>query len=189
MLNSRGRSISRGRSDATFPVHRKRNSSSALRSQRRRAGCGNLRHRGRNGSDVLSMAAAVRWIERSRGDGDERSRRGEYSAAGTGRQSVRASSGGAFRCRIFAGRGADGIAAQLERARAATGYSNRGGEMRRCPDRAVCIRARQSVIASADRLSSHNVKNDIMKWRVMPGCSFSLLAVHEYLGESARWRL
>jgi hypothetical protein len=140
-------SIPKGRSDETFPVYRKRNSSSALRSQRGRAGRRNLRHCRRIASDFLSMAAAVRWIERSGGDGDERSGRGKHSAAGTGQQSLRASSSSASRCRIFAGCGSGGPAFSQKGTRAATGDSNRCREMRRSADWPVCIGARQSLTA------------------------------------------
>ena len=171
--------IPRGRSDETFPVYRKRDSSSALRSQRGRAGRGNLRHCRRIASDVLSMAAAVRWIERSGGDGDERPGRGKYSAAGPGQQSLRASSSSAARCRIFAGCGSDGPAFSQKGTRAATGGSNRRREMRRSSDRTVCIGARQSLTAQPFVF----VKN---ARRVTLTCSSSLSVVHKYHNQSAR---
>jgi hypothetical protein len=60
--------------------------------------------------------------------------------------------------------------------------------MRRSPDWAVCISARQSLTAPAVCLSSDNVKNDIMAWRVTPICSSSLLVVHKHHSQSARLR-
>jgi hypothetical protein len=187
---SQGRQLE-GVSDEAFPIHRKRNSASALRSQRRGFRDGNLQHGRGLASNFLSLASSLRRSQRARGHEDERTGRREFAAARFGQQSVRALAGSRRKSVAATGRAGDCFTRRRQSAKAKAGHPERRGKMRwrfngtlrvaAGKSLTTCSIARASCATSADwipsisccdvSLGGHNVKNDIMAFGVASVCS------------------